>query len=106
MLPGYHPKQGNWSTLASLPATDESAYIVAVLSAVCRASLPLVPGTLISAPAMSGAGTGKGLLIRALCSIAFGERPYPFTTGGEVAELEKRITAALLEARRDLFIDN
>jgi len=36
---------------------------------------------LVTAPAVSGAGSGKGLLVRAIFTIAFGIRPRAFTTG-------------------------
>jgi putative DNA primase/helicase len=46
---------------------------------------------LVTAPAVSGAGSGKGLLVRAICTIAFGIRPRAFTTGSERQELDKRL---------------
>jgi hypothetical protein len=61
---------------------------------------------LITAPAVSGAGTGKGLLVRAICAVAFGIRPRAFTTGGERKELDKRLAAELIEAQPALFLDN
>jgi hypothetical protein len=88
------------------PGPDESAFLVALLTAVSRASLWLAPGFLIAAPAISGAGSGKGLLVRAICAIAFGIRPRAFTTGGERHELDKRLAAELVEAQPALFLDN
>ena len=61
---------------------------------------------LVTAPAVSGAGSGKGLLVRAICSIAFGIRPRAFTSGGERQELDKRLAAELVEAQPALFLDN
>ena len=61
---------------------------------------------LVTAPAVSGAGCGKGLLVRAICAIAFGIRPRAFTTGGERHELDKRLAAELIEAQPALFLDN
>src|SRR5205085_7955521 len=69
-------------------------------------SLWLAPGLLVRAPQISGAGTGKGLLIRAICAIAFGIRPRAFTTGHDRQELDKRIAAELVEAAPALFLDN
>lgn len=40
---------------------DESTFLVALLTAVCRQSLELAPGIMVRAPTFSGAGTGKGL---------------------------------------------
>jgi hypothetical protein len=88
------------------PGQDESAFLVALLTAVCRPSLWLAPGILVTAPAVSGAGTGKGLLVRAICMIAFGIRPRAFTVGSERQELDKRLAAELIEAQPALFLDN
>src|SRR5262249_18265018 len=88
------------------PAMDESAFLAGLLTAVCRASLWLGPGLLLKAAAISGSGTGKGLLVRAICAIAHGIRPQAFTSGGSPRELEKRIASALIDARPVLFLDN
>lgn len=88
------------------PGRDESAFLVALLTAICRASLDLAPGLLVHAPALSGAGTGKGKLVRAICAIAFGTTPTPFTVGESRAELDKRITAALDRGEPWIFLDN
>jgi putative DNA primase/helicase len=92
--------------IAEPPGRDESAFLVALITAVCRPSLWLAPGVLFTAPAVSGAGSGKGLLVRAICSIAFGVRPRAFTAGGERHELDKRLAAELIEAQPALFLDN
>jgi putative DNA primase/helicase len=92
--------------ISSPPGQDESAFLVALLTAVCRPSLALAPGMLISAPSISGAGSGKGLLIRAICEIAFGHAPHAFTACRDKVELEKRFGAALIEAAPVLFLDN
>jgi len=88
------------------PGQDESAFLVAHLTAVCRPSLSLAPGVLFTAPAVSGAGSGRGLLVRAICSVAFGIRPRAFTAGSERNELDKRLSAELIEAQPVLFLDN
>jgi hypothetical protein len=88
------------------PGRDESALLLALMTAVCRPSLWLAPGMIFTAPAVSGAGSGKGLLVRAICAIAFGIRPRAFTTGGERHELDKRLAAELIEAQPALFLDN
>jgi hypothetical protein len=61
------------------PGLDESGVLVGLLTAMCRPSLPLAPGLLVSAPSISGAGTGKGLLIRVISEIAYGVEPRAFT---------------------------
>ena len=50
---------------AKPPGADESAFLCGLLTAVCRPCLWLAPGLLVRAPEYSGAGTGKGLLVRA-----------------------------------------
>lgn len=88
------------------PAYDECAFLTALLTATCRPSLSLAPGFLVHAPSISGAGTGKGMLVRAISAIAFGCPPKPFTAGENRNELEKRIAAALVTAEPILFLDN
>jgi hypothetical protein len=88
------------------PQRDESAFLVGQLTAICRPSLLLAPGLLLTAPAISGAGTGKGLLVRAACKIAFGIRPRAFTMGNDRHELDKRLAAELIEAQPAVFLDN
>ena len=63
-------------------------------------------GLAIVAPALSGAGTGKGLLIRAIAAVAFGVAPRAFTMGRDIAELDKRLASALMDATPVLFLDN
>jgi hypothetical protein len=92
--------------VAKPPGMDESAFLCALLTAVCRPCLWLAPGLLVRAPEYSGAGTGKGLLVRAICAVAFAARPVALTAGGSAEELDKRITAALMEAGPTLFLDN
>jgi hypothetical protein len=74
------------------------------MTAICRPHLPLAPGYLVRAPGHSGSGTGKGLLLRSICAIAFGIRPRAFTKGGDHQELEKRLSSALTE--QVVFLDN
>ena len=88
------------------PGQDESALLNALVTASCRASLEFAPGILVEAPAISGSGTGKGLLVRAISAIAFGISPKPFTAGENRNELDKRIAAALVTAEPILFLDN
>jgi putative DNA primase/helicase len=85
---------------------DETSTVTALLTAVCRPSLDFAPGFLCDAPAFSGAGTGKGLLVKAICIIASGIKPTAFTSGHDAAEFDKRLTAALIEARPAIFLDN
>jgi hypothetical protein len=85
---------------------DESTFIAALLTAVCRSSLVLAPGFLCDAPSFSGAGTGKGLLVRAICIVASGAPPSAFTTGHDGDEFDKRLTSALVRARPAVFLDN
>jgi hypothetical protein len=88
------------------PGKDESGFLAALLTAVCRPSLHLAPGVLMRAAPMSGAGAGKGLLARCICIIAFGREPHAVTGGATAEELEKRIAASLIEGSPALFLDN
>jgi hypothetical protein len=88
------------------PGMDESSFLAALLTAACRASLWLAPGALFGAAPMSGAGVGKGLIVRCICAIAFGRQPFAVTAGGTREEQEKRIAAALIAAGPALFLDN
>jgi hypothetical protein len=92
--------------LSKPPSAAESACIAALLTACCRPSLHLAPGVLVVAPEVSGAGSGKGLLVRAICLIAFGHPPSAFTAGHDRQELDKRLVAALVEAGSAVFLDN
>ena len=83
---------------------DESTFLVGLLTADLPASLWLAPGFLLRAPEISGAGTGKGLLVRSICAIAFGEQPRAFTRGGDRQELDKRLASELIEAAPILFL--
>jgi hypothetical protein len=85
---------------------DESTFLVSLMTAVCRASLLLAPGILATAPAVSGVGTGKGLATKAICIIASGAPPSAFTAGHDSEEMDKRLTAALIDARPAIFLDN
>jgi hypothetical protein len=85
---------------------DESSFLVGLMTAVCRALLTLAPGMLATAPAFSGAGTGKGFAVKAMCVVASGASPSAFTGGHDELELDKRLTSALVEARPAIFLDN
>jgi putative DNA primase/helicase len=85
---------------------DESTFLVALLTAVCRQSLELAPAFLVRAPTFSGAGTGKGLAVKAKCIVASGARPAAFTSGHDSEEFDKRLTSSLVEARPAVFLDN
>jgi hypothetical protein len=92
--------------LAQPPGLDESTFLVGLVTAICRPELWLAPGFLVRAPEISGAGSGKGLLMRSVCAIAFGIRPRAFTKGGDRQELDKRLASDLIEAAPMLFLDN
>ena len=85
---------------------DESAFINGLLTGICRQSLWLAPGLLLNAPSISGAGTGKGLLVRAISLIAYGERPRPFTAGNDRHEMDKRLVSEVIEGNPVVFLDN
>jgi hypothetical protein len=88
------------------PGLDESIFLAGLMTAICRPSLWLAPAFAIRAPEISGSGTGKDLLVRAICAIAFGIRPRAFTRGGDRQELDKRVASDLIEATPVVFLDN
>ena len=89
------------------PGRDESSsFLNALLTAACRPSLPLAPGVVVRAAAMSGAGAGKGSLARCICNIAFGREPHAVTSGATSEATGKRIAAELIQGGPALFIDN
>ena len=92
--------------VAQPPGQDESAFLTALMTAVSRPCLWLAPGLALRAPEMSGSGTGKGLLLRCICAIAFGQEPSAITMGHSSSELDKRIVSAVTESGQTLFLDN
>jgi hypothetical protein len=88
------------------PGMDESSFLTALLGAVCRPCLWLSPGSLFRAAPHSGSGAGKGKLARCICAVAYGRQPSAVTAGGGVEEMEKRISAALLEGGPAVLFDN
>ncbi len=92
--------------LSKPPGDDETAAMAALLTAVARPSLDRAPAFLISAPSISGAGAGKGLLVKCISQIAYGQAPYAVTAGENAQELEKRIAAELMAGNPVLFLDN
>jgi hypothetical protein len=88
------------------PGMDESGFLAGLMTAVCRQSLWLAPGFLLNAPQISGAGSGKGLLARAISAIAYSVRPRPFTPGNDKHEMDKRIVAELIEATPVIFMEH
>ena len=88
------------------PGMDESSFLTSLLGSVCRPSLWLAPGALFEGAKASGSGVGKGLLVRITCAIAYGRRPIAVGPGGNNEELEKRISAALLQGGPMIFLDN
>lgn len=101
-----HPRAGISIDLSQSPGLDESTYLTALMTAVCRPSLPLTPGFIIRAAHLSGAGSGKGQLVRAIARIAYDFVPKVLGSTGERVELDKRLTAALVVADPVIFLDN
>jgi hypothetical protein len=88
------------------PEMAESCLLAGLLTAACRVSLDLAPGLLVTAPEVTGTGSGKGLLVRAICTVAFGAPPAAFTSGHDRQELDKRLVAELIGAAPAVFLDN
>ena len=87
----------NVVNLAQPPGKDESAFLVALLTAVCRPSLWVAPAVIVKSPSISGSGVGKALLLRAMSIIAYDQQPHAAPIGrGD--EFEKGLVAALIRA--------
>jgi hypothetical protein len=85
---------------------DESAFLCALMTAVMRPNLWLAPGALFAGPNYSGAGVGKGLLMRSVCMLAFDRQPAAIPPGADRAELEKRVEAEGIAGGPSIFLDN
>ncbi len=92
--------------LTQPPGVDESIFITALLTGVCRPSLELAPAILIRAPQISGAGLGKGLLAHMIAIVAFGVSPSAFHVGESTAEFDKRLVSVLRTSPAAALIDN
>jgi hypothetical protein len=88
------------------PGLDESTLLCGLLTAITRPSVPLAPGLIVTAAAVSGSGSGKGLLVRSIAEVAYGIPPRAFTAGSDRHELDKRLASELVEAAPVLFLDN
>jgi putative DNA primase/helicase len=88
------------------PGADESAFFAGLLSAVAAPSLDFVPGLVVNAASLSGAGSGKSLLMQAAARIAHGSA-IPSVSATKVAEeLEKKLTTTLMRGHAMLFVQN
>ncbi|WP_440996272.1 hypothetical protein [Arhodomonas sp. SL1] len=83
----------------------ESAALAAIITGVIRPTLPAAPMFAISAP-LSGAGTGKSLLARAIATIATGTGPAAITWPAAPGEGAKRLDATHLAGDLVIAIDN
>jgi hypothetical protein len=92
--------------LSKDPKLDESAFLVGLLTTVCRQSLRFAPGLVLSAASISGAGSGKGLLVRSIAAVAYDLAPSAVPRGDSIQELDKRIVAELIKGHPVLFLDN
>jgi hypothetical protein len=92
--------------LTQPPGQDESAFLIALASAIAAPSLPTVPAAIIKAPQGSGSGTGKGMLMSSVSHVAFGVAIPSIAATRVAEELEKKITAQLLRGRPMLFLQN
>jgi len=95
-----------FTALATPPGHDETGALVALLTAICRADLPLAPALCVRAPSVSGSGAGKGLLVRTIVAVATGRAPAVATAGHDAAELDKRLVGLLLAGHPAVLLDN
>jgi putative DNA primase/helicase len=92
--------------LAEFPFVDDVSRSVAysgLITPLVRAACDVVPGHLFTAPKQ---GSGKSLLVDTASAIATGERAYAILAHRQPEELDKQLTAALLEGRQIIALDN
>jgi hypothetical protein len=92
--------------LRETPCEDESAFLTALLTAVTRPSLELAPGFVFRGANLSGSGTGKGLAVTLICTVAFGQPAPAIPSGATREEFEKRVAGAFLEGVPCVLLDN
>lgn len=85
------------------PAVGLSTALAAVLTAICRRSLPTAPLFAFDAPVM---GSGKGLCVKIASIIATGRTAPLLSQGKDEAEDEKRIGSMLLAGVPLMTLDN
>ena len=84
-------------------ATDRTAMLAALLTAIQRRLLPAAPLMAITAPTP---GTGKTLLCETLALVATARRASVLSLGHDDAESEKRLTGVLLAGDAVISVDN
>ena len=87
------------------PGKDESAFLAALLTAVCRPSLPIAPAIAVRSVSLSGSGVGKKLLLQGVCYVAFGQKVASAALGSG-KEFEKGLVAAVIRPDPCTVIDN
>ena len=85
---------------------NELAALSALLTALQRPVLDIVPGFVIGAARGSGSGSGKGKFLRAVAMIATGRAPYIVGHDPDPEEQEKRIVTGLLRGEPFTMFDN
>src|SRR5262249_4461960 len=85
------------------PAAGRALLLAANFTAIERPNLAVAPMFVVRSPM---AGTGKGLIVRALVRLAFDTAPVFITWGGSGEEFEKRLGALLLQTPGVISIDN
>jgi hypothetical protein len=92
--------------ISEFPFADyvsESVALSGLITPLVRAACDVVPGHLFTAPKQ---GSGKSLLVDVASAIATGERAYAILAHRQPEEQDKQLTAALLEARQIIALDN
>lgn len=92
--------------LKDFPFADEASRSVAysaLISAVVRGALPVVPLHAITAPT---SGSGKSFLVDLVAAILMGDRAPVLSAAEKVEETDKRLTGALLDGSPIIALDN
>lgn len=91
------------STFPFVDASDKSAILAAIITALVRRILPSAPMFAVTAPMP---GTGKTLLADTAAIIATGRRASVLSLGHDDAEAEKRLGGVLLAGDAVIMLDN
>lgn len=94
---------GSFPFVADPPGLALSVALSALMTAVLRSTVPASPLIGVSAPA---AGTGKSYLCDLAAIIGTGQRAVAIATGVTAEEFTKSLSAALLDGRPMLVLDN
>jgi hypothetical protein len=82
-------------------------FLTQLIGAAIRASIKHCPGIIVKGARNSGSGTGKGLAVRCLITVALRAKPFSFAKNESTEnEIDKTIVTAMRGGPPFLFLDN